>query len=138
MNEFLFYYRESIIKICCINRFNSLCKNLFNLLEFLAEVFQCHVHHFQCLMVPIVTVNLLIQHIIVQDQDGQNYNIIKITQITRDIPSYQLGNSALPWLKTHLGLVPISLIFLLKSHMVYQRLQMRTEYANKGWRNVSK
>ena len=31
--------------ICCINRFTSLCKNLFNLLEFLADAFQWHVHH---------------------------------------------------------------------------------------------
>ena len=121
--------------ICCINRFTSLCKNLFNLLEFLAEAFRCHVHHFQCLTVSVdlavmflfkhsnhnnITaipttmnrnisasstrtvkqwkwctwhrkafaknssklnkflhseVNQLIQHIIVQDQDGQN-NII--------------------------------------------------------------
>ena len=29
--------------IFCINRFTSLCKNLFNQLEFLAEAFQCHV-----------------------------------------------------------------------------------------------
>ena len=29
----------------CINRFTSLCKNLFNLLEFLAEAFRYHVHH---------------------------------------------------------------------------------------------
>ena len=66
------------------------------------EAFRCHEHHFQCLMVPVVPlgpssiesdadgieklllktqvsekflrseVNLLIQHIIVQDQDGQN------------------------------------------------------------------
>ena len=38
--------------VCCI-RFTSLCKNLFNLLEFLPEVFRCHVHHFQCLTVPV-------------------------------------------------------------------------------------
>ena len=37
--------------ICCIIIFTSLCKNLFNLLEFLAEDFRCHVHHFQCLTV---------------------------------------------------------------------------------------
>ena len=37
------------LMLCCINRFTSLCKNLFNLLEFLAEAFRCHVHHFQCL-----------------------------------------------------------------------------------------
>ena len=36
-----------------INWFTSLCKNLFNLLEFLAEAFRCHVHHFQCLTVPV-------------------------------------------------------------------------------------
>ena len=50
---------------CCINRFTSLCKNLFNLLEFLAEAFRCHVHHFQCFDGPSGTV---------QDQDGQNNN----------------------------------------------------------------
>ena len=27
-------------EICCINRFTSLCKNLFNLLEILAEAFR--------------------------------------------------------------------------------------------------
>ena len=80
--------RESMKYICCINRFTSLCKNLFNLLEFLAEAFRCHMHHFQCLSVDTGTVkhwkwctwhsevNLLIQHIIVQDQDGQNNNKI--------------------------------------------------------------
>ena len=35
-----------IILVCCIHRFTSLCKNLFNLLEFLAEAFRCHLHHF--------------------------------------------------------------------------------------------
>ena len=35
------------------NGFTSLCKNLFKLLEFLAEAFRCHVHHFQCLTVPV-------------------------------------------------------------------------------------
>ena len=83
-------------KLYCINRFTSLCKNLFNLLEFLAEAFRCHVHHFQCLTVPPGSlsiendaheklllktqvnkflhseVNLLIQHVRVQNQDGQN------------------------------------------------------------------
>ena len=49
---------ESIFLICCIKWFTSLCKNLFNLLEFLAEAFRCHVHHFQCLTVPL----LWIQH----------------------------------------------------------------------------
>ena len=39
--------------ICCINRFTSLCNNLLNLLELLAEAFRCHVHHFQCLTVPV-------------------------------------------------------------------------------------
>ena len=66
---------------CCINSFTSLCKNLFNLLEFLAEAFRCQVHHFQCLTVPPGSklnkfldseLNQLIEHIIVQDQDGQN------------------------------------------------------------------
>ena len=28
---------------CCINRFTSLCKNLFNLLEFFSEAFRCQV-----------------------------------------------------------------------------------------------
>ena len=39
--------------ICCINRFTSLSKNLFNLLEILAEAFRCHEHHIQCLTVPV-------------------------------------------------------------------------------------
>ena len=86
--------------ICCINRFTSLCKNLFNLLEFLAEAFRSHVHHFQNLTVPLglhwkwctwlqkasakisselnkflhSEANLLIQHIITHDQEGQNSN----------------------------------------------------------------
>ena len=38
--------------ICCIHRFTSLCKNLFNLLEFVAETLRCHVYNFQCLTVP--------------------------------------------------------------------------------------
>ena len=29
----------------------------FHLLEFLSEAFRCYVHHLQCLMVPVVTVN---------------------------------------------------------------------------------
>ena len=33
----------------CINIFTSLCKNLFNLLEFLAQAFRCHEDHFQCI-----------------------------------------------------------------------------------------
>ena len=60
----------------------------FHLLEFLAEAFRCHVHHFQCLTVPVLKtqvsgkflhteVNLIIQHIIVQDQDGQNIKDFK-------------------------------------------------------------
>ena len=49
-----FPYMNVILRICCINRFTSLCKNLFNLLEFLAEAFRCHLHHFQCLTVPVV------------------------------------------------------------------------------------
>ena len=36
-----------------VNRFTLLCKNLFNLLEFLAEAFRSHVHNFQFLMVPV-------------------------------------------------------------------------------------
>ena len=36
--------------ICCINRFTSLCKNLFNLPKFLTEAFRCHVHHFHTMM----------------------------------------------------------------------------------------
>ena len=50
--------------ISCINIFTSLCKNLLNLLEFLAEVFRCHLHHFQCLTVPVKVhneVNILIR-----------------------------------------------------------------------------
>ena len=47
----------TLVPICCINRFTSLCKNLFNLLEFLAEAFRCHVHHFQCLTVPVTQVS---------------------------------------------------------------------------------
>ena len=39
--------------ICCINWVTSLRKNLFNLLEFLAETFRCRVHHFQCLTVRV-------------------------------------------------------------------------------------
>ena len=49
----LFCPSWSCAVICCINRFTSLCKNLFNLLEFLAQAFRCHVHHFQCLTVPV-------------------------------------------------------------------------------------
>ena len=33
--------RKLLESICCINRFTSLCKNLFNLLEFLTEAFRC-------------------------------------------------------------------------------------------------
>ena len=36
-------------KFVCVNRFTSLCKNLLNSPEFLAEAFRCHVHHFQWL-----------------------------------------------------------------------------------------
>ena len=73
----------------------SLCKNLFNLLEFLEEAFRCQADHFQCLMVPVppdpssiendthgikkLLLNKLIQHIIVQDQDGQNNNKFLLT-----------------------------------------------------------
>ena len=35
--EVLFFSSSSCTIICCINRFTSLCKNLFNLLEFSAE-----------------------------------------------------------------------------------------------------
>ena len=48
-----FYCYWNVIILYCINRFTSLCKNLLNLLEFLAEVFRCHVHHFQCLTLPV-------------------------------------------------------------------------------------
>ena len=48
--------------ICCINRFTSLCKDLFNLIEFLAEAFQCHVHHFQCLTVPVASSTGTVKH----------------------------------------------------------------------------
>ena len=34
-----------------------------HLLEFLKEAFRCHVHHYQCLAVPV------------QNQDGQNFNM---------------------------------------------------------------
>ena len=52
MQEITFHNHSCPI-ICCINRLTSLCNNLFNLLEFLAETFRCHVHHFQCLTVPV-------------------------------------------------------------------------------------
>ena len=67
--------------ICCNKRFTSLCKNLFNSLDFSVEALRCasfsgsaknsnksnkFLHN---------EGNLLIQHIIVQDQDGQNNNI---------------------------------------------------------------
>ena len=45
--------KKSFPYLCCINRFTSLCKNLFNLLEVLAEAFRCHVHNFQCFKVPV-------------------------------------------------------------------------------------
>ena len=51
------HIRMDIKEIGCINRFTSLRKNLFNLLEFFFS-----------------EVNLVIQHIIVQDQDAQNNN----------------------------------------------------------------
>jgi hypothetical protein len=35
--------------ICCINSVTSPCKNLFNILEFIAEALRCHMHHFQSL-----------------------------------------------------------------------------------------
>jgi hypothetical protein len=35
-------------------------------------------------------------------------SVIKTTQITRGVPSYQLGNSGLLTLETRLGRVPIS------------------------------
>ena len=48
--------------ICCpsgsctviyyIIRFTPLCK-IFTYLSFLSEAFQCHMHHFQCLTVPV-------------------------------------------------------------------------------------
>ena len=53
--------------IMCII-FTSLCKNFVKLTWVLAEAFRCHGHHFQCLTVL---------DIIVQDQDGQNNNILK-------------------------------------------------------------
>ena len=46
--------------MCCINRFTSLCNNLLNLLEFLAEAFRCHVHHFQCLAVQVTIFSFLL------------------------------------------------------------------------------
>ena len=54
MGNFKFHSLKRNMRIlCCINRFTSLCKILLNLLEFLAEAFRCHVHHFQCLTVPV-------------------------------------------------------------------------------------
>ena len=44
---------KKLLLLCYINIFTSLFKNLSNLLEFLAEDFRCHVHHFQCLTVPV-------------------------------------------------------------------------------------
>ena len=107
-DSFIYKTTEEKLNLpCCINRFTSLCKNLFNLLEFLAEAFWCHVHHFQCLTVPVdwyrkasaknssklnkflhSEVNLLRQQIIVQDQDGQNNNIY--------LPEFEPGSSAVP------------------------------------------
>ena len=49
----LFCPSWSCTVICCINRFTSLCKNLFNLLEFSAGAFRYHVHHFKCLTVSV-------------------------------------------------------------------------------------
>ena len=97
----LFCPSSSCTIICCIDWFTSLCKNLLNLLEFLVEAFRCHVHHFQLSSTGTVKhwklctwhqkasarnssklnkflhseVNQSIQHIIVQDEDGQNNNI---------------------------------------------------------------
>ena len=75
-------------RICCINRFTSLCENLFNLLEFLAEAFRLNkfLHS---------EINLLIQHIIVQDQDGQNnilYLIVHKIYQNYGLPSMILHN----------------------------------------------
>ena len=40
--------------VYCIIRFTSFhCARTFHLLVFLAEAFRCHVHHFQCLTVPV-------------------------------------------------------------------------------------
>ena len=49
----MFFTSWTCTIICCINRFTSLCKNFFNLLQFLAEAFRCHVHDFQCFAVPV-------------------------------------------------------------------------------------
>ena len=83
--------RSMSAQVCCINRFTSLCKNLFNLLEFLAEAFRGHRDRQALKMMPRKAsikkssklnkflhseVNLLIQHIAVQDQDGQNNNVL--------------------------------------------------------------
>ena len=35
-------------------------RNLLNLLEFLAEAFRCHVHHFQCLTVLVELASMII------------------------------------------------------------------------------
>ena len=50
------------------------------------EAFRCHVHHFQCLTVKHSEVNILIQHIIVQDQNGQN-NSMKLIFLHKIFPS---------------------------------------------------
>ena len=43
----LFCLSWSCTVICCINRFTSLSKNLFNLLEFLVEAFRCTFKHWK-------------------------------------------------------------------------------------------
>ena len=63
--------------ICCINWFTSLCKNLFNLLEFLAEAFQCHVHHFQCLCVEFLNWLLKVKIFIIYPKLIQLLNLQK-------------------------------------------------------------
>ena len=92
-------FNDGYIKILTgINWFTSLCKKHIQL-EFLAEAFRCHVHHFQCLTVPMEPssiendahgieklllktqvswtcflhseVNQLIQHIIMKVQDSK-------------------------------------------------------------------
>ena len=49
----LFCPSWSCTTIRSINRFTSICKNLFNLLKFITEVFRLHVHHSHYLTVSV-------------------------------------------------------------------------------------
>ena len=72
----MYFLKNFILLVCCINRLISLCKNLFNLLEFLAEASTKNSSKLNKFLHS--EVNLLIQHVIVQDQDGQNNNILLV------------------------------------------------------------